>query len=215
MEKLPKHIGQEAADAVATATGVSAEAVGVTLSNLIPNIIAKPLELDASAGVFSAQMGEIERSLRSASGRVESPGIRLERSRSAQLSSAQVAQLRAAFVRVDANGDGNISKEEIMAALRRDPDLGELLGLHGHTREDMLFEAGRVFQDMDADGNQEIDVDEFVGFFGVSRPEQADEDLLPEQRAQAAALGSRPEAEVHTAEQEPESQGNPPTSVCI
>ena len=209
MEKLPKHIGQEAADAVAAATGVSVEAVGLTLSNLIPNIIAKPLELDASAGVFNAQMGEIERSLRSASERVESPGIGPERSRDAQLSSAQVAQLRAAFARVDANGDGNISKEEIMAALRRDPDVGELLGLHGHTGEDMLFEAGRVFQDMDADGNQEIDVDEFVGFFGVSRPEQPDEDLLPEQRAQAAAPGSRPEAE-DTAEQDPESQGTLP-----
>ena len=62
---------------------------------------------------------------------------------------------------------------------------------------------------MDADGNQEIDVDEFVGFFGVSRPEQPDEDLLPEQRAQAAAPGSRPEAE-DNAEQDPESEGTLP-----
>ena len=64
MEKLPTHIGKEAAAAVAAATGVSADAVGLALSELIPNIIAKPLELDASAGVFGAQMTEIERSLR-------------------------------------------------------------------------------------------------------------------------------------------------------
>ena len=64
MEKLPTHIGKEAAGAVAAVTGTSAEAVGLALSKLIPNIIAKPLELDASAGVFDAQMAEIERSLR-------------------------------------------------------------------------------------------------------------------------------------------------------
>ena len=69
METLPTHIGKEAAGAVAVAAGTSAEAVGLALSKLIPNIIAKPLELDASAGVFGAQMSEIERSLRSVSAR--------------------------------------------------------------------------------------------------------------------------------------------------
>ena len=45
-------------------------------------------------------------------------------------------------------------------ALRKE-DIGEVLGLHG-SGDEMAFEAGRIFSEMDTDGDHHIDIDEFV-----------------------------------------------------
>ena len=89
-------------------------------------------------------------------------------SRNTILTSTQVAQLRAAFTRVDVDGDGAITSAEILAAVRSDPDLGGLLGITG-TDDERVFEIGRVFHRMDTDDDDSIDVDEFVAFFGKAR----------------------------------------------
>ena len=46
------------------ATGASPKAVGKVLGGLLPNIISKPLTLEASEAELNAQMLEIERTLR-------------------------------------------------------------------------------------------------------------------------------------------------------
>ena len=81
------------------------------------------------------------------------------------------------FSRIDSNGDGDISKSEIMSALSKDGDLCSTVGIDLHpaaTSEERMFEAGMLFRDMDTDGNSSIDVDEFVAFFGT-----APESLMP------------------------------------
>merc|ERR1711881_425823 len=100
-----------------------------------------------------------------------------------KLSAHQVEQLQTAFGRLDINGDGAISKEEIMSALARDPDLGELLGMSAElTADERFFQAGVIFQDMDTDRGGDVDLDEFVAFFGLapSDQEKTEETLLPE-----------------------------------
>lgn len=192
MEDMPAHVAAEATHNIASATGTPTKAVGLALSLVLPNIISKPFGLEASEGEIDGQMREIERTLRrsSASGAgtadssssIHTPRqVRPEANRDANLSSMQVAQLRAAFDRVDANSDGGITRDEIMGAIRRDPDLGELLGLHGHSGDEQVFEAGRVFQSMDTDGDHSIDVDEFVAFFGKALyTENTDADMAEE-----------------------------------
>eukprot|EP01045_Picozoa_sp_COSAG04_P054108 COSAG04_NODE_23996_length_328_cov_1.641921_1_plen_108_part_11 len=71
--------------------------------------------------------------------------------RNRNLTRDRVEQLRTAFQRMDANRDGSISKGEIMEALARDPTIGELLGLHALVGDELFFEAGIMFQDMDTD----------------------------------------------------------------
>merc|ERR1712072_982377 len=94
-------------------------------------------------------------------------------SRNRNLTRDRVEQLRTAFRRMDANGDGSISKGEIMQALARDSSIGELLGLHALAGDELFFEAGVMFQDMDTDRGGDVDIDEFVAFFGKpNRPTQ-------------------------------------------
>merc|ERR1711881_8591 len=108
-----------------------------------------------------------------------------------KLSAHQVEQLQTAFGRLDINGDGAISKEEIMSALARDPDLGELLGMSAHlTADERFFQAGVIFQDMDTDRGGDVDVDEFIAFFGVAPSEAAELSRMPETTAEAGEEGT-------------------------
>ena len=109
-----------------------------------------------------------------------------------QLSAHQVEQLRAAFHRLDANGDGTISKDEIMGALTREADLAELLGMSPNlTANERFFQAGVVFQDMDTDHGGDVDVDEFIAFFGVAPgandEEAPDEAIMPKTDVETGA----------------------------
>ena len=53
-----------------------------------------------------------------------------------------------------------------MSSMRVDPALGDLLGLSAVKGEAQIFELGRMFQEMDVDGDQNIDIEEFVSYFG-------------------------------------------------
>eukprot|EP01043_Picozoa_sp_COSAG02_P025914 COSAG02_NODE_1475_length_12422_cov_20.622170_5_plen_1358_part_00 len=81
------------------------------------------------------------------------------------VSKEREAELRAVFACVDVNGDGALSRAELIMSLRKDPDLAELLGLPVRVgaAERSAFEA--VFRSMDGDNDNAIDADEFVQFF--------------------------------------------------
>ena len=187
LESLGNNLEAPAAAALEAATGTSIEAVGLALSLLLPNIISKPYGLGATVNEIDAQMAEIERTVRGVSAVVQ-PAIAgatasadrtrpYPKKREQELTADQVAQLKMVFSRIDSNGDGDISKSEIMSALSKDGDLCSTVGIDLHpaaTSEERMFEAGMLFRDMDTDGNSNIDVDEFVAFFGT-----APESLMP------------------------------------
>ncbi len=192
LENLGDYLEESTASALVAATGTSIEAVGLALSLLLPNIISKPYQLAGSVNENDAQMTEIERTLRGVSA-VTQPAIAATKTntdfqtqrqvrpqpkkRTQQLAADQVTQLKIAFSRVDANGDGNISKSEIMSALATNSDMCDLLGLDLHpnaTIEERMFEAGVLFKDMDTDGNSTVDADEFVAFFGIAPPDDVE-----------------------------------------
>lgn len=71
-------------------------------------------------------------------------------------------QLRAAFAVFDVNGDGTVSRDELVQILMR-PNTGQ----HAMSRE----QADRVFDRCDADGSGTIEYDEFVREFGQKTAE--------------------------------------------
>ena len=79
------------------------------------------------------------------------------------LEGAAATAAAAAFHKMDKNGDGVLSRIEVVKALRSDPAIRELLNLPAHIRQEDgsrdQFEA--VFQRMDADGSKGITEDEF------------------------------------------------------
>jgi hypothetical protein len=67
LQDLPAHLGPAAAAALESVTRTSSTLnIGLALAELLPNIISKPLGLEADAGIIGAQMAEIERTLRRA-----------------------------------------------------------------------------------------------------------------------------------------------------
>jgi len=73
----------------------------------------------------------------------------------------------AAFRRIDTNGDGHLSRAEVIIACRTDAEVRALLGLPQHIRqEDGTREAfERVFQRFDVDYSKGIEMDEFMRVF--------------------------------------------------
>ena len=73
----------------------------------------------------------------------------------------------AAFRRIDTNGDGHLSRAEVIVACRTDAEVRALLGLPQHIRqEDGTREAfERVFQRFDVDDSKGIELDEFMRVF--------------------------------------------------
>ena len=82
--------------------------------------------MDGTLNEQLAQMAEIERALRLACSQSQANDITKARSEHRDVSTLE---LRSAFVRIDVNGDGDISRDEILTAVRSDSSLGELLGL--------------------------------------------------------------------------------------
>ena len=82
-----------------------------------------------------------------------------------------VQALLDAFDAIDESGDGQLSRAEVVKAVRRDGELADLLGLPSHVRQEdgSRDEVERLFQAMDTDGNKLIDKDEFVTFFAQYR----------------------------------------------
>lgn len=75
----------------------------------------------------------------------------------------------AAFKKMDRNGDGRLSRAEVIQALRKDAEVRELLGLEEFEtirQEDGSRDAfEKVFQALDADSSKLIDEREFCRFF--------------------------------------------------
>ena len=82
--------------------------------------------MDGTLNEQLAQMAEIERALRLACSQSQANDITKARFQHRDVSTLE---LRSAFVRIDVNGDGDISRDEILTAVRSDSSLGELLGL--------------------------------------------------------------------------------------
>lgn len=98
---------------------------------------------------------------------------------------AHEQRVRALFERLDVNGDGNISKVEMIKALKTDPEAAALLELPRHIRQEDgtrdSFEAR--FQAMDRNDSRSLDWNEFWSYF-------KDMPLAP-QHAAAPAAASR------------------------
>jgi hypothetical protein len=75
---------------------------------------------------------------------------------------------KAAFEKMDKNGDGMCSRIEVIQACKSDPSIRSLLGMPEKVRqEDGTRDAFEViFQAMDVDGSKAIDEAEFVAYFG-------------------------------------------------
>ena len=125
--------------------------------------------LNAPAAEFDAQMAEITLALRtgtnatgSQAGTTAAGGLdRGQLQLPSRNRTKTLTQLKAVFARLDINGDGTITADEVMSSLRTHVDIGEVLGLHG-SGDEMAFEAGRIFSELDTDGDHHIDIDEFV-----------------------------------------------------
>ena len=69
--------------------------------------------------------------------------------------------------------------------MRTDRELGEMLGLHGAAGDEMVFEAGRLFQSMDSDGDRLIDVEEFTHYFNSNNQSTISDSDVEAKRPQA------------------------------
>ena len=90
---------------------------------------------------------------------------------------------------MDKNGDGKLSRAEVIKACRSDASIRELLGLPAVVRQEdgtrEAFEA--VFQAIDRDGSKAIDEAEFVAYF-------ASADYVSPNGGAVAAIGVSPAA---------------------
>ena len=85
---------------------------------------------------------------------------------SPKIDPAREAQLRKAFDSIDANGNGTLSRAEVIRACRNDADVRVLLGLPARIAEGASRDAfERIFQQLDPDESRDIDFGEFCAFF--------------------------------------------------
>eukprot|EP01065_Artemidia_motanka_P036917 TRINITY_DN4498_c1_g1_i2.p1 TRINITY_DN4498_c1_g1~~TRINITY_DN4498_c1_g1_i2.p1 ORF type:complete len:890 (+),score=301.20 TRINITY_DN4498_c1_g1_i2:63-2672(+) len=100
--------------------------------------------------------------------RVASPAVSPQRPRPMQIDSPRRASLRAAFTRIDRDGNGVLTRAEVIRGLRNDPAIAQLLGVADFQQSDAegheKFE--RLFQSMDSDDSRTITLMEFMA--GVS-----------------------------------------------
>ena len=75
--------------------------------------------------------------------------------------------LAALFRAIDKNGDGMVTRIELLLALRKDRGLADRLALPQHVRQEgstrAMFE--RVFAEIDADGSETVTLAEFTAYF--------------------------------------------------
>jgi Ca2+-binding EF-hand superfamily protein len=98
-------------------------------------------------------------------------------------------RLRDIFARADRNGDGNLTRSELILRLRKDTELAALLQLPQRVGDDErdVFEA--VFQGMDQDDDRAITSEEFVAFF-MSFKSEFERAATPDSRPSTAATSS-------------------------
>jgi hypothetical protein len=120
------------------------------------------------------------------------------------------AELRAAFTRMDLHRDGQISRAEVIKALRHDAQLRSLMCLPSHIGDNERTAFERTFQEMELGSSRHFDVDAFIKFMrqhhrtystantgaGVSHPRATTPP--PAARAFAAAPTAKPSAVVRS-----------------
>jgi Ca2+-binding EF-hand superfamily protein len=134
--------------------------------------------------------------------RLDKKKRRAARRRKAQENERRAALLTV-FARVDANGDGTVTRAELIKALRGDAELQEMLQLPARVQESQREAFERVFQGMDRDNDREVTVTEFVRF--VTRTQRAAE---PEDGAAARNQPQVASQPTQAAEQPPQRQGD-------
>jgi hypothetical protein len=74
--------------------------------------------------------------------------------------------ITAIYQRADVNGDGNVSRAELVESVRRDPALQNLFNLPVGKRlgEEERLRIEGIFDDVDSDGSFGISLDEFAGY---------------------------------------------------
>ena len=92
------------------------------------------------------------------------------------------AMLQAMFRKADANGDGTLTRAELIKSLRSNKDLGSVLGLPAKIGDQERAAFERVFQAMDRDDDRAIDEREFVRFFSTGKAAAAAFKLGAEQK---------------------------------
>eukprot|EP01046_Picozoa_sp_COSAG06_P036947 COSAG06_NODE_4124_length_4547_cov_1.723696_5_plen_669_part_00 len=107
----------------------------------------------------------------------------------ASLGEEKEDRLREIFARADRDGDGALSRSELILRLRKDEELAELLQLPQRVGDDErdVFEA--VFQGMDTDDDKSITSAEFVAYFSSYKSE-FERAGTPDSRPSTAATSS-------------------------
>ena len=70
-----------------------------------------------------------------------------------------------AFKTLDANGNGVLSRAEVIKAVRESEEVRTLLGLPAQIQDETREVFENIFQMIDVDGSKSIDRDEFQKFF--------------------------------------------------
>ena len=83
-----------------------------------------------------------------------------------RVDSVMAMGLRKAFEQIDRNGDGKLSRTEIIKRIRKDEELAEMLGMaKGKVTEAQRAQFEAVFQALDVDSDDSVSADEFVHFW--------------------------------------------------
>ena len=88
------------------------------------------------------------------------------------MSKSDAQKIDAAFALIDKNGNGRLSRAEVIQAVRRDAGVRDLLGLPEHiNQEDGSLDAvEHVFQGMDVDASKDVDLEEWRAAFRADGP---------------------------------------------
>ena len=106
-------------------------------------------------------------------------------------------RLQECFRRADRNGDGTVSRAELILQLRADAQLSRLLHLPQHVGDSERVAFERMFQGMDQNDDRRISEQEFLDYFPAD---------LPPRGGHATAAAGRQSYRTHAGQEELESE---------
>jgi hypothetical protein len=122
---------------------------------------------------------------------MQEKALRSKRQASARTSAQAVEPLAEIFAECDRNGDGQVSKFELIRALRESPRIADILRQRGGQEAQGPGAAARVFQIMDVDQDRNVSWAEFLNYFSAAleaagaadkdapkEPQDEEEDIL-------------------------------------